>query len=123
MSLINTQFSTLTCDQCKKTVTYPATEEQAILSQPENSWVIKTARIVQNMVPAPGQQRPQAYLYCSDECEVTSAGTGVHNVPEPKKIISGQASAASVAQAAAVAKAAEQATAALKAGQPGIIPG
>jgi len=121
MPVTNTQFSTITCDFCKKTITYPGQEEQQILSQPENSWVIKTARIVQNLAPAPGQQRPTAFLLCSDECDAQHVATGLRNVPEPKKIISGQASAASVAQAAAVAKAAEQATAALKAGQPGII--
>jgi hypothetical protein len=124
MPVTNTTFSTITCEQCKKTITYPAgPQEQEILSQPDNSWVIKTARLVQNLVPAPGMQRPHAYLYCSDECEVTATGSGAHNVPEPKKIISNAASAASVAQAAAVAKAAEAATAALKAGQPAIIPG
>jgi len=121
MPVTNTQFSTVTCDSCKKTITYAGVNEQEELSKPENSWVIKTARIVQNLVPAPGQQRPQAFLYCGDECEITAAGTGVHNVPEPKKIISGVASSASVAQAAAVAAAAEKATAALKSGQPGII--
>src|SRR5208282_4570676 len=123
MSVINTQFSTITCDNCKKTVIYPATEEQAILSLAENAWVVKTARLVQNLIPAPGQNRPNSYLYCGDECEATAVGTGTHNVPEPKKIIAGGASADQVARAAQAAQAAERATQALKAGQPNIVTG
>ena len=118
MGIVNIGYTTVTCDECKKTVTYLATNEQEELTKPENAWVRTTSRLVQNLVPAPGQQRPVAHLYCGDECEVKATATGAHNVPEPKKIISGVASAAQVEQAAAAAKAAEEATKALRAGAP-----
>lgn len=118
MTMINTVYATVTCDgpECQKTVTYLASDEQAELAKPENAWVLKTARIVQNLIPAPGQQKPQARMFCSDECEIKSAATGAHNVPEPKRIIAGAASAEHVAAAAAAAKMAQQATEQIKAG-------
>jgi hypothetical protein len=121
VGIVNTVYNTITCEnpECGKTVTFLASQEQQELEKPENAWVRKTARLVQNLVPAPGQQRPQSHLYCSDECEIKLTATGVHNVPEPKRIqVPGAASAEAVAQAAAAAKAAEQATAAIKAGGP-----
>lgn len=116
--IINTVYATITCEKCSKSVTFLASEEAQELSKPENAWVTKTARVVSNLQPAPGQQKPTQRLYCSDVCEIEAAGTGTHNVPEPKKIISEPASAIAVAQAAAAAKHAEQATAALRAGGP-----
>lgn len=120
MGLVNTVYSTITCEGpgCEKTITFLASEEQQVLSKPENAWVTKTARVVTNLMPAPGQQKPQAHLYCSDVCTIKAAETGVLNVPEPKRIVSEPASAAAVAQAAAAAKQAEAATAALRAGGP-----
>lgn len=120
MGQINTTYISLTCEGpgCEKSVTYLATDEQKELTKPENSWVIKTARRVLTLVPAPGQQKPAEFLYCSDVCEATATGTGRHNVPEPKRIIEGAASAQAVAQAAQAAKAAEEATRQMKAGQP-----
>jgi hypothetical protein len=119
--IINTVFSTITCEAegCPKTVTFTAAKEQEELSKPENAWVLKTARIVRNLVPAPGQQKPKEYVYCSDECEVKTTATGAHNVPEPKRIIDGVASAAQVAEAASAAKMAELSTEALKSGRGG----
>ena len=118
--LINTVYSTVVCEGpgCEKSVTYLASEEQTELAKPENAWVRLTARVVQNLIPAPGQQRPQARLFCSDECEIKSAATGVHNVPEPKRIVNEPANAAQVAQAAEAAARAQKATQALKAGGP-----
>jgi hypothetical protein len=120
MGIQNTVYATVSCEgpECKKTVTYLASEEQQELSKPENVWVTKTARIVSNLAPAPGQQKPQQRLYCSDECEVKATATGVHNVPEPKRIVSEPASAAQVAAAAAAAQRAQAATEALRAGGP-----
>lgn len=118
MPLINTVYSTISCEgpDCVKTVTFLASDERTELSKPENAWIIKTARIVQNLTPAPGQEKPQARLYCSDECEVRATATGVHNVPEPRRIIGTPASAAQVAQAAAAAYQAQQVAADIKAG-------
>jgi len=120
MGIQNTVYSTITCEGpgCDKTITFLTSEEQQILAKPENAWVTKTARVVTNLAPAPGQQKPVPHLYCSDVCEIKATETGAHNVPEPKRIVSEPASAAAVAQAAAAAKAAEAATAALRAGGP-----
>ncbi len=116
--LTTTSYTTLTCDQCEKTVTFLATQagEQEALTKEENLWVRKTARRVSSLVPAEGRQEPQVFLYCGDVCEANATATGKHNVPEPKKIISGAATAASVAEAAAVAKATAEATKQMKAG-------
>jgi len=116
--LQSTTYTTLTCDHCEKTVTFLATQagEQEALTKEENLWVRKTARRVSSLVPAEGRQEPQVYLLCSDKCEIEHAATGKHNVPEPKRIIAGAATAASVAEAAAVAKATEAATKQMKAG-------
>jgi hypothetical protein len=121
MGIINTNYITVTCDnlECSKTVTYLSTDEQQELSKPENAWVIKTARTAVNLVAAPGQQKPVPRLYCSDACEIKAAATGIHNVPEPKRIVSEPASAAQVAAAAAAAQRAQAATEALKSGSGG----
>ena|SRR5579859_2780577 len=121
MPVTNTVYSTISCEgpNCKKTVTFLAQDEQVELSKPENSWVLKTARAVTNLAPAPGQQKPIPRLYCGDVCEAEAVATGIHNVPEPKKIIAEPASADAVARAAAAAKHAELATQALKSGSGG----
>jgi hypothetical protein len=120
MGIQNVVYATVTCEgpECKKTVTYLTSEEQMVLSLPDNAWVLKTARVVTNLAPAPGQQKPLPHLYCSDECEIKATATGVHNVPEPKRIVTEPASTQAVAAAAAAAQRAEQATAALRAGGP-----
>jgi hypothetical protein len=120
MAIINTVYTTIACEgpECVKAVTFLAAEEQQELSKPENSWVLKTARVVTNLAPPPGQQKPQPRLFCSDVCEAKSVATGAHNVPEPKRIIGNVASAAQVQQAADAAAKAAQATEALKAGSP-----
>lgn len=120
MSIVNTVYATISCEgpECGKSVTFLTSEEQQELAKPENAWVAKTARVVTNLAAAPGQQKPQPRLYCSDECEIKATATGVHNVPEPKRIIAEPASAAQVAQAAAAAQRAQAATEALRAGGP-----
>lgn len=121
MGVVNTIYNTISCEgpNCKKTVTFLATDEQVELAKAENAWVLKTARTVINLVPAPGQQKPVPRLYCSDSCEVEATATGVHNVPEPKRIVTEPASAAAVAAAAAAAQRAQAATEALKSGSGG----
>lgn len=121
MPVINIGYTTISCEgpKCTKTVTFLASDEQVELAKPENSWVLKTARTVINLVPAPGQQKPVPRLYCGDVCEAEATATGVHNVPEPKRIVSEPATAAQVAQAAAAAQRAQAATEALKSGSGG----
>src|SRR5258706_13270075 len=111
MGIVNIGYTTITCEgpNCRKTVTFLASDEQAELAKPDNIWVMKTARTVVNLVPAPGQQKPVPRLYCGDVCEAEALATGVHNVPEPKRIVTEPASAAAVAAAAAAAQQAEQA--------------
>jgi hypothetical protein len=103
-------------------VTFLATEEQETLAKPENAWVTTTARIVQNLVTPKGshpQQKPQARLYCSDECTLAAIKLGLLNVPEPKRIVPLAGASADAVQAAAqAAERARQATEALKAGGP-----
>lgn len=120
MGQISTVYISLTCEGpgCDKTVTFLASKEQEELTKPENNWAIKTARRVLNLVPPVGQQKPVEHLYCGDVCEIKATETGRHNVPEPKRIIEGAASAQAVQQAAQAAKAAEEATRQMKAGQP-----
>ena len=114
MGMQDTPFRTLTCDGlgCTHTVTFQLSKEEhaKALAAEGNEW-LKTGRFVNT-------PDGRALFYCSDVCEIKGIETGQHNLPEPKRIISGVASAAQVAQAAAAAKAAENATAAIKAGSP-----
>ena len=114
MGLIDLQYRTLTCEVagCPRTVTFQLTKEEhaKTLEAPGNEW-LKTGRFVNT-------PDGRNLFYCSDVCEIKGIETGQHNLPEPKRIISGVASAAQVASAAAAAKAAEAATQAIKAGSP-----
>ena len=114
MGLIDNQFRTLSCDgvSCLHSVTFQLSKEEhaKALAEPGNEW-LKTGRFVNT-------PDGRALFYCSDVCEIKGIETGQHNLPEPKRIISGVASAAQVASAAAAAKAAEAATQAIKAGSP-----
>lgn len=104
MAIIDTQVRTIACDAfgCTKTITYPMSEHKQTFEDPANAW-LKTSRVVQS---ADGRN----HTYCSDECEVKGVATGKHNIPEPKKLVEGNAAAiAMAAQTAAAAKAAEQA--------------
>lgn len=110
MAIIDTVVRTITCDAfgCGKTITFDRKEEQQTFANPDNGW-LKATRVVQS---ADGRN----HVYCSDECEVKGTATGKHNLPEPKKIVEGNAAAiAMAAQAAAQAKAAD---AAIREGQP-----
>ena len=125
MSITSVSYETLTCNGpgCPRTITYEASQGQATFALPENAWV-KTARLVQPLLQNPQNPNKLVFLLCSDECEVKSAATGVHNLPEPKRIIQGPAvNAEQVAAAAAAAKRAEEATAALKSGNGPVVLG
>lgn len=125
MPILNTVYQTIACEAegCTKSVTFLTSEEQVTLQKPENAWITKTLRVIQNLVPPPGshpQQKPQPHIYCSDECTLVAIKAGMLNVPEPKRIVAaGGASADSVAQAAQAAEAARKATEALKTGAGG----
>ena len=119
MGIIDSQFRSVTCDQCGKTVTYeqlvdPRTGRAGGISpqvMEENPW-LKTNRIV---LTADGHN----FGYCSDICEIAGLETSRHNMPEPQKVEIPQGSAsAQIAAAAAAAKAREDATKAIKDGQP-----
>lgn len=106
MSINDTVIRTIKCDGpgcAREQLLFDRKEEQVVFGKPENAWV-KGLRLVQT---ADGRQ----FMYCSDECEVKGAGTGQHNLPEPKKIIE----AGNAAAVAAAAKIAEARTAAEKA--------
>ncbi len=108
MGEITTQFVTISCDgpECGKTVTFSSDQESIKQVFQENAWMNSIRTIVTI------DQRK--FVYCSDECEAKSVGTGAHN----KKVIveaTGPNASALAAQAAARAS---QATAALKAGSP-----
>lgn len=122
MTIVNTQYTTLICNgpDCEKSLTFDISQQQKILLDPENAW-LKAARVVSRLLAEPGQQELKRFLYCSDVCEIKGAGTAIHNLPEPKKIIEATASAEQIRAAAEAAKAAEAATAAIKAGQPATV--
>jgi hypothetical protein len=122
MAIVNTQYTTLTCNgpRCEKTLTFETSQQAKVLADPENAW-LKAARAVTRLLAEPGQQEAKKFLYCCDVCEIKAAGTAVHNLPEPKKIIEATASPEQIKAAAEAAKAAEAATAAIKAGQPATV--
>ena len=125
MSINTTTYETIACNgpECPRSVTYDTRQAQEILTAPENAWT-KTARLVQPLLQNPQNPNKLVFLYCSDACEVKGAGLGVHNLPEPKRIIQGPAvNAEQVAAAAAAAKRAEEATAALKSGNGPVVLG
>jgi hypothetical protein len=125
MSINQITYETITCNgpDCKNTVTYENTQAQQVLTAPENAWT-KTARLVQPLLQNPQNPNKLVFLYCSDSCEIKGTGLGVHNLPEPKRIVSGPGvNAEQVAAAAAAAKRAEEATAALKTGNGPVVLG
>jgi hypothetical protein len=125
MSINQIVYETITCNgpDCKNTVTYETGRARETLTLPENAWT-KTARLVQPLLQDPQNPNKLVFLYCSDACEVKGTALGVHNLPEPKRVISGPGvNAEQVAAAAAAAKRAEEATAALKTGNGPVVLG
>lgn len=104
MSIVDSQFRTITCNTCGKTVTFEP--KDTVTVNDANSW-LKTLRVIQTF-------QGRNYCYCSDECELAGVAAGNHNPVEVKKIIAPSGNL--VAQAAAAAKAAEETTKALKEG-------
>lgn len=97
---------TITCDgpECNKTITFEATEEKAkeVFANPANFW-LRGNRLVKT-------PDGRVLVYCSDVCEIMGAKSGIHNLPEPKKIIdAGNQAAVNAAVAAAnAAKASDE---------------
>ncbi len=109
MSIIDVQVRTISCNACDKTVTFNIKEHQQALDA--NAW-LKSSRVIQT-----GDGRN--FVYCSDQCEIAGIGSGVHNIPEQKKVVEVEGTGtAAIAIAAEAAKNAEQATKAIKDGKP-----
>jgi hypothetical protein len=115
MGIVDNQFRTVTCDNCKKTVTY---EQQQLNGRihidpkvmEENPW-LKSNRVV---LTADGRN----FGYCSDLCEISGLESKQHNMPEPAKVEIPTGSAqAQIQAAAAAAKQREDATKAIKSGE------
>jgi hypothetical protein len=108
--VVESTFVTISCDGagCGKSVTFARTKEDQQQAQKDSPWMVHTRH-----VRTPDGRE---ISYCSDECEIKAAGTGIHNIPEQKRIVP-DANQAQVNLAAEAAKRAAQATAALKAGQ------
>lgn len=109
MPILDAHFRTISCDNCDKSVTYNMAEQKETFDAEGNEWM-KTVRQITTL-----DQRPLAY--CSDVCEVEGIKTGSHNLPEPKKIVTGGASAEQIKIAAQAAEAAKKATEAIKSGR------
>lgn len=110
MAVIDAQYRTLTCDVCKKTVTYEHPKELAATVE-ASPW-LKTLRFVQT-------SDNRTFLYCSDLCNVEAVGTGVLNLKEQPKVAIPQGGAqAQIAAAAAAAARQAEANKALKEGSP-----
>src|ERR1700729_2086643 len=111
MSVVESQFRTITCDAkgCDKTVTFDPRDGQAAIA--DNPW-IKNVRLVQRI--ADGRN----FAYCSSEHECDGIKEGNHDFEEPKKVVAFPGGAQAIAQAAAAAKQQEDANRALKSGNP-----
>ena len=113
MAVTQTVFRTISCNNipaCDKSVTFEQSKEKDVLNLPENQWVksFRTIQTIDNRILG----------YCSDLCEIEGAKTGVHNLPEQKRIIADAGNPAQVKMAAEAAAAAKAATEQLKAGNP-----
>lgn len=108
MSTVVSSFVTLTCDhgECSHTITFPQTPEGEKEAMQSTPWM-NALRFVQT----PDGRK---FTYCSDECEIKSAGAGTHN----QKVLVTPQGPNAVDLAAKAALHAQQATQALKAGGP-----
>lgn len=115
MGIVDTNFRTVTCDACKKTVTYEQQQSNGrIHIDPQvlesNPW-LKSNRVV---LTADGRN----FGYCSDLCEVAGLESKRHNMPEaPQVEIPTGSAQAQILAAAAAAKQREDATKAIKSGE------
>ncbi len=110
MAVTQTVFRTISCNACEKSVTFEQSKEKDVLGLPENVWVksFRTVQTIDNRILG----------YCGDACEIEGVKTGVHNIPEQKRIIADAGNPAQVRMAAEAAAAAKAATEQLKAGKP-----
>lgn len=112
MGVIQATIRTVKCDKCEITTTFEVTERgvaQEIVDA--NPW-LSTGRLINTT-------DGRVYFYCSDKCEVEGTASGLHNKPEPKKIIDSPANNQAVAVAAAIAAQRDASTKALKEGTGG----
>ena len=109
MSIVQVVYKTVSCNgpQCEKSVTFEEKEGAMQRVANETPW-FKTMRVVQT---AQGRN----FVFCSDNCEIESVATGVHN-PEERTSIVIPHGANSQELAAAQARQAEEATKAMKKG-------
>lgn len=97
MPIINSNFRTVSCDSCDKTVTFEASNGLPKEVMEANPW-LKSNRAVQR---ADGLA---VFSYCSDLCEVKGIESGNHNTPEPKTLAPVTGGSAAIALAAAEAR-------------------
>lgn len=104
MSLTDQALRTIKCDgpECTKSITFNRADEKVVFENPANLW-LKSIRLVQTI-----DQR--SFVYHDDVCEIMATKSGVHNLPEPKKIIEAANPAAvkAAAEAAAAAVASDE---------------
>ena len=81
MPIVPVAYKTIQCDGpgCTKSVTF--LEEQGAMQKLANDlpW-FKTLRMVQN-------SSGRNFVFCGDECEISSVATGAHNPEERKQIV------------------------------------
>jgi hypothetical protein len=104
-------FVTISCDNpdCTREVTFQANEQGKTEAFEDNPW-LNSLRVV-------GTADQRQLSYCSDECEAKGLGSGAHNKPERKRVITG-VNQAHVNLAAQAAEQARTATKAMREGSP-----
>jgi len=112
LSTVQSAFITISCDGpgCDKSVTFPATEQGKAEAFQDYPWL--------NALREVATVDRRQLSYCSDLCEAAGVGTGIHNKPERKRIITPGSNPAEVNLAAQAAAHARQANEALHSGAP-----
>lgn len=116
MAITDTQFRSLTCESCPRTVTFNIQEFQTPEGQKKileaDPW-IRSFRMT-NMV-----MDGRVFGYCSSLCEIKGIESGAHEVIEKKVIeMPTGGNLEAIKRAAAAAAAAAEGTRRLKEGQP-----
>lgn len=106
--IINNATRTVSCDAegCDKKVTFSQATMQEAFAQ--NPWLATSARIIKT-------NDDRSLVYCSDECTIKAAATGVMNVPT-KKVIELAEGTDALKNAEKLGKVVEQSNAAIKKG-------
>ncbi len=112
MPVLDIQTKTIKCDglDCTKTVTFNVAEGKDVVNKSGNEWM-KAVRLVQT-------PDGRVLVYHDDVCEISGIRQGLHNIPEPKRLIEA-ANPAAVAAAAQAAEAARNSDTNLKSGTGG----